>query len=44
MGLSPKLLLQKVNSNEDYAKAFEKLYEEVTVENIALEVAKFKKP
>lgn len=43
MGLSPELLLQKVNSNEDYVKAFKKLYGEITVENIALAVAEFEK-
>ncbi|MGR6711691.1 cytochrome-c peroxidase [Campylobacter jejuni] len=43
MGLSPELLLQKVNSNENYVKTFKKLYGEVTVENIALAVAEFEK-
>lgn len=43
MGLSPELLLQKVNSNENYVKTFKKLYGEVTVENIALAIAEFEK-
>lgn len=43
MGLSPELLLQKVNSNENYVKAFKKLYGGVTVENIVLTIAEFEK-
>lgn len=43
MGLSPELLLQKVNSNENYVKAFKKLYGGVTVENIVLAIAEFEK-
>lgn len=43
MGLTPEILLQKVNANENYVKTFKELYGEISVENITDAIAEFEK-
>ncbi|TKX31026.1 cytochrome-c peroxidase [Campylobacter aviculae] len=43
MGLTPEILLQKINANPDYVKSFGDIYGEISVDNIADAIAEFEK-
>ncbi|TKX31073.1 cytochrome-c peroxidase [Campylobacter estrildidarum] len=43
LGLTPEILLQKINNNPDYVKSFDDIYGEINVDNIADAIAEFEK-